>query len=116
MPATSKQDINIIPRRLMDSKKAEELVALIKGTDGVAEVEIVKKNYRGGGFLAGRFIIVLSEGIAPEDMTEKLRPVFAQMMPFGYDVNLGVFIKPRATVKDYIREAGKKKDTDQSAN
>jgi methyl coenzyme M reductase subunit D len=108
----TKSDIEIIPRRLMDAKKADELVAIIKEIPQVETVEKVTHNYRGGGFLVGRFIVIISENAVPEVIIEKMEPVLNQMMPYGYDTAVGVFVKPWKTVKDYIKEASKKNKDD----
>jgi len=92
----------------MDPKKGEELVAIIKEMKEVANVEIAKMGYSGGGYLVGRFILTLNEGVQSDDVIAKLKPVLDQMMPYGYDTGFGVFIKPRKTVKDYLKESGRK--------
>jgi hypothetical protein len=89
----------------MDPKKADDLIAIISEEDAIQTVEKVTQNYRGGGYLVGRLILVLKEGAVPGELVEKLRPVMDQMMPYGYDIDTGVFIKPRPTVSDYLRHA-----------
>jgi methyl coenzyme M reductase subunit D len=97
-------DIDIMPRRLMEQKKSDDFVRIVKEMEEVSDVGVKTHNWRGGGFLAGRFIVLLKEGIDAEAVTAKLKPVMDQMMPYGYDVRYGRFTKPRPTVKDYIRE------------
>lgn len=104
-----KRDLLLTPRRLMDPKKADELIAIISEMDMVQTVEKVTQNYRGGGYLVGRLIIVLKEGAVPGEIVKKLKPVMDQMMPYGYDIDAGVHVKPRRTVSDYLREAAEKK-------
>ncbi|MDI9644021.1 MAG: methyl-coenzyme M reductase operon protein D [Candidatus Verstraetearchaeota archaeon] len=97
------REIEVMPRRLMSSKKATDLSAIMRETDGVEEVLTHTIKYSGGGAVTGRFILVLKEGFKPEDVIEKIRPVCEQSMPYGYDIRVGQFTKPRPTVKDYLR-------------
>lgn len=97
-------DIDIMPRRLMEQKKSDEFVQIIKDMNEVSDVGVKTHNWRGGGYLAGRFIIILKKGTDAETVAAKLKPIMDQMMPYGYDVHYGRFTKPRPTVKDYIRE------------
>jgi methyl coenzyme M reductase subunit D len=104
MPAfTGKPDIEIMPERLMDRKKADDFIAIIKEMDHVSDVEIRKHKFVGGGYLVGRFIVILKEDADVEEVIEKLRPVCNQMTPHGYYVRVGRFVKPRPTVSDYLR-------------
>ena len=101
-------DLYIMPKRLMDAKKGQELVAIIKEMKEVLNVEIAKMSYSGGGYLVGRFILTLKDGANSESIMAQLKPVLDQMMPYGYDWDRGVFIKPKKTVKDYLTESGRK--------
>jgi len=106
---TGKPDIEIMPERLMDKKKADDLIAIIKGMDHVSDVGIRKHKYVGSGYLVGRFIVILKEEADVEEVIEKLRPVCDQMMPYGYYVRVGRFVKPRPTVSDYLRGTARNK-------
>lgn len=97
------REIEVMPRRLMSDKKAKDLAAIIRDTDGVEEVLTHGPRYSGGGQLTGRFIIVVKPGSSPEDVISRLKPVCDQSMPYGYDVRIGQFTKPKPTVKDYLR-------------
>jgi methyl coenzyme M reductase subunit D len=97
-----KPEIEILPRRLMSSKKAEDFAALLKDTGMISEVLLQRHNYSGGGYMVGRFILLLSE-FSPEAVIEKIRPLCEQVMPYGYDIRVGRFTKPKPTVKDYLR-------------
>jgi methyl coenzyme M reductase subunit D len=108
MSDLSGNDLYILPRRLMDPKKAQELIAIIKEMKEVINVEIVKMSYSGGGYVVGRFILSLKGDADADKIMAQLKPILDQMMPYGYDADRGVFIKPRKTVKDYLRETGRK--------
>jgi methyl-coenzyme M reductase subunit D len=96
-------EIEIMPRRLMPKSKAEEFVNLIKNTGLVKEVLIYKQKYSDGkSYLANRFILIININ-SPEEVIEKIKPICNQMMPYGYDIRIGRFIKLRPTVSDYIR-------------
>ncbi|MBC7120234.1 MAG: hypothetical protein H5T33_01440 [Candidatus Methanosuratus sp.] len=97
------REIEVMPRRLMSDKKAKDLAAIMRDTEGVEEVLTQGPRYSGGGSLTGRFIIVVKAGFSPEEIIAKLRPVCDQTMPYGYDMRIGQFTKPKPTVKDYIR-------------
>lgn len=97
------KEIEVMPRRLMGSKKSTDLAAIMRETEGVEEVLTHGPKYSGGGAMTGRFILVLKEGYNPEEIIERIRPVCEQTMPYGYDIRVGQFTKPRPTVKDYLR-------------
>jgi len=97
------REIEVMPRRLIGDKKAKDLVAIMRDTEGVEEVLTHGPSFSGGGRLTGRFIIVVKAGFTPEEIIEKIRPVCEQTMPYGYDVRVGQFTKPKPTVKDYLR-------------
>jgi methyl coenzyme M reductase subunit D len=103
---TGTPDIDILPRRLMDRKKAEDFSAIIREMDQVEDVLTKNYPYRGGGHIIGRFIVVLKPGADHESVVRGLKPVMDQIMPFGYDVRFGRFVKPKPTLKDYM--TGKK--------
>jgi methyl coenzyme M reductase subunit D len=96
-------DIEIMPERLMNREKADDIIAMIRNIDHVSDVDTRKHKYVGGGYLVGRFIVMLKEGADVEKVIEKLRPVCSQMMPYGYRIRVGRFVKPRPTVSDYLR-------------
>ncbi|MEM2128291.1 MAG: methyl-coenzyme M reductase operon protein D [Candidatus Methanomethylicaceae archaeon] len=101
METKDKPEIEILPRRLMPSKKAEDFAALLKYTGMVSEVLFQRHNYSGGGYMVGRFILLISEN-SPETVIGKIKPLCEQVMPYGYDIRVGRFTKPRPTVKDYL--------------
>ncbi len=101
METKDKPEIEILPRRLMPSKKAEDFAALLKDTGMISEVLFQRHNYSGGGYMVGRFILLLSEH-SPETVIGKIKPLCEQVMPYGYDIRVGRFTKPRPTVKDYL--------------
>lgn len=100
----SEQEIEIMPRRLMSMDKAEEFVNLIKSTGLINEVLLYKHKYYDGRYLVGRFILLINR-VTPEEVIEKITPICEQMMPYGFDIRIGKFTKPRPTVSDYIRGA-----------
>jgi len=113
LPAfTGTPDIDILPRRLMDRKKAEDLSAIIREMEGVEDVLTKNYLYRGGGHVVGRLIVVLKPGADYEAVVRGLKPVMGQTMPFGYDVRFGRFVKPKPTLKDYLagKQLPEKKD------
>lgn len=101
METLEKPEIEIMPKRLMPSAKAEDFAQLLKETGMISEVLFKKHKYSGGGYLVGRFILIISFP-SPEEVIEKIRPLCEQVMPYGYYVRVGRFTKPRPTVKDYI--------------
>jgi len=105
-------DIDIMPRRLIDPKKAEDLSAIVRELDQVDDVLTKNYTYRGGGHLVGRFVVILKPGADHEAVVRELKPVLDQMMPFGYDIRFGRFVKPKPTLKDYLagRAGPEKKD------
>ncbi|MGC8935824.1 MAG: methyl-coenzyme M reductase operon protein D [Candidatus Methanomethylicaceae archaeon] len=101
MKTEDKPEIEILPRRLMPSKKAEDFASLLKDTGMISEVLFQRHNYSGGGYMVGRFVLILGVS-TPEAVIEKIKPLCEQVMPYGYDIRIGRFIKPRPTVKDYL--------------
>lgn len=95
-------EIEIMPRKLMSRNKAEDLIHLIKDTGLVKEVLIQKHRYSDGSYLVGRFILIINVN-SPEEVINKIKPICDQMMPYGYDIRIGRFVKLRPTVSDYIR-------------
>ncbi len=86
----------------MSTEKGESLVSALNGDDRVVEVLIHGPKYRDGKQIIGRFIIRLVPGTAPEVILSSFKPTFESTMPFGYDVRIGRFTKPKPTVKDYL--------------
>lgn len=109
---TGTPDIDILPRRLIDGKKAEDLATIIREMGEVEEVLTKNYPYRGGGHVVGRLIVVLRPGADHEAVVKELKPVLEQAMSFGYDVRFGRFVKPKPTLKDYMtgRRPIEKKD------
>jgi methyl coenzyme M reductase subunit D len=99
---TGTPDIDILPRRLMGRKKAEDFTIIIKEMDQVEDVFTKNIPFKGGGHIVGRFIVILKPGADPEAFVRELKPVMEQTMPFGYEIRLGRFVKPKPTVKDYL--------------
>lgn len=95
------QEIEVMPRRLMSMDKAREFVELVKSTGSIIEVLLHKHKYYDGRYLVGRFILLIDG--SPEEIIEKITPICKQMMPYGFDIRVGKFTKPRPTVSDYIR-------------
>ncbi|MGQ9759782.1 MAG: methyl-coenzyme M reductase operon protein D [Candidatus Methanomethylicaceae archaeon] len=102
METQGKPEIEIMPKRLMASIKAEDFAELLKDTGMISEVLFQRHEYSGGGYVVGRFILITS-ALSPEDVIEKIRPLCDQVMPYGYYIRVGRFTKPRPTVKDYIK-------------
>jgi methyl coenzyme M reductase subunit D len=96
-------DIEIMPERLMDKKKADDLIVIMKDINHVLDVETRKHKFVGGGFLVGRFIVILKESADVEEVIETLRRICSQTLPLGYNIRVGRFVKPRPTVSDYLR-------------
>ncbi len=109
---TGTPDIDILPRRLMDRKKAEDLSAIVREIGEVEEVLTKDYPYRGGDHVVGRLIVVLKPGSDHEAVVDLLKPVLEQVLPFGYDIRFGRFVKPKPTLKDYMtgRQPLEKKD------
>lgn len=109
---TGTPDIDILPKRLMDRKKADDFTTIIKEIDQVEEVFTKNFPFKGGGHIVGRFILILKPGADPEAVVRELKPVMEQTMPYGYDVHFGRFVKPKPTVKDYLtgKQPAEKKD------
>jgi len=101
LESQEKPEIEIMPRRLMPREKAEDFASLLKETGMILDVLLQRHDYLGGGYMVGRFILILSE-FSPEYVVEKIRPLCEQVMPYGYDIRIGRFTKPRPTVKDYL--------------
>lgn len=95
-------EIEIMPRRLMPKKKADDLILLIKDTEHVIDVLIHSHSYKGGDEIIGRFFIRIADKSKADEVLGKLKPVFEQSMPFGYDVRIGRFTKTKPTIKDYL--------------
>lgn len=100
----SEREIEIMPRRLMSMDKAEDFINLIKSTGLISEVLLHRHRYYDGRYLVGRFVLLIDR-TAPEEVIEKITPICEQMMPYGFDIRIGKFTKPRPTVSDYIRGA-----------
>lgn len=104
---TGTPDIDIMPKRLMNRKKAEDLCAIIREMEQVEEVHTKNFPFKGGGYVVGRFILVLKPGTDHEATVRELKPVMEQTMPYGFEIRFGRFVKPKPTVKDYL--TGKQK-------
>jgi methyl coenzyme M reductase subunit D len=96
-------EIEIMPQRLMEKNKADDVVVMIKNINQILDVETRKHKFVGGGFLVGRFILVLKEGVNVEEVIVAVRHICDQKLSYGYNIRVGRFIKPRPTVSDYIR-------------
>jgi hypothetical protein len=109
---TGTPDIDIMPKRLMERKKAEDFSAIVREIPQVEEVHTKNFPFRGGGYCVGRFIVILKSGADHEAIVRELKPVMEQIMPFGYEVRFGRFVKPKPTLKDYLtgKEYPRKKD------
>lgn len=99
---TEARELQIFPRRLMDSKKADDFVALLKEMPEVEEVFIHGPSYKGGGHIVGSVIIRVHPGVSISETTERIKPICEQYMQFGFDLRAGQFTKTRPTVKDYV--------------
>ena len=95
-------EIEIMPRRLMPEKKAEDLMQLMKGVEYVTHVLIHSISYKGDEQAIGRFFIRITEKSKADYVLNKLKPICEQSMPFGYDVRVGRFTKTKPTLKDYV--------------
>ncbi len=107
MEAIENPEIEIMPRRLMPSKKAEDFANLLKDIGMILEVLFQKHYYSGGGYMVGRLVLIIGAA-PPTEVIEKIRPLCEQVMPYGYDIRIGRFTKPKPTVKDYLMGRAKK--------
>jgi methyl coenzyme M reductase subunit D len=95
-------EIEIMPKRLMPEKKAEDVIQLVKGVEGVSDVLVQTYNYHGGGLIVGRFIVRVISKSKVDEILNKLKPLLEQTMPFGYDVRIGRFTKTKPSLKDLV--------------
>lgn len=103
MSATSElNEIEIMPRRLMNAKNGEALISVLSEDKRIIDVLVHGPKYHDGGQVVGRFIIRISPDSVADNILESFKPSFQSAMPYGYDVRIGRFTKPKPTVKDYL--------------
>lgn len=118
MGALSQMDIEIFPHRLLSMDTAERLLNDLDSIEGIKRMIIhgprlpsVKEEYpdRRTINVAGEEVDlqvkpgrVLLE-IESEDVIEEIREVCEDILPFGYNIHIGHFIRKQKTVTDQIK-------------
>ncbi len=96
-------EIDVMPRRLIDKKKADNVIGVLSSLDCVSDVLIVSHNYSGGtGYAVGRFIIRIKTSERVDEAAKRISEVCRDLFPHGYDIRIGRFTKTRPTLKDYL--------------
>lgn len=103
MSATSElNEIEIMPRRLMNAKNGEAFISALSDDKRIIEVLVHGPKYHDGRQAIGRFIIRISPDSEADKILDSLKPTLESAMPYGFDVRIGRFTKNKPTVKDYL--------------
>ncbi|MHC1601103.1 MAG: methyl-coenzyme M reductase operon protein D [Candidatus Nezhaarchaeales archaeon] len=98
-----REQIEVFPYRILSERTTERLLKKILKIEGVLQAIPQVLRYEDGETVTKRIIIAL-DGTAPiEKVLKKIDDVCKDLLPFGYMLRTGVFIKPRPTVSDYLR-------------
>ncbi|RLF08181.1 MAG: hypothetical protein DRJ60_00985 [Thermoprotei archaeon] len=99
-----REQIEVFPYRILSEKTTEKLLKKISKIEGVLQAIPQVLRYEDGETVTKRIIVAL-DGTAPiEKVLKKIDEVCKDLLPFGYMLRTGVFIKPRPTVSDYLRD------------
>ncbi|MDI9620173.1 MAG: methyl-coenzyme M reductase operon protein D [Candidatus Nezhaarchaeota archaeon] len=98
-----KEQIEIFPYRILSERTTEVLLKKISKLDGIVEAIPQVLRYEDGETVTKRIIVALNGTVPTDKVLNKLDEICKNMLPFGYMLRTGVFIKPRPTVSDYLR-------------
>ncbi|MCS7140309.1 MAG: methyl-coenzyme M reductase operon protein D [Candidatus Nezhaarchaeota archaeon] len=98
-----KEQIEIFPSRILGEETTKKLTKKISSIEGVLQAIPHVLRYVDGGTVTTRIIVTLDGTIPVDKVFKKIDEVCKQILPFGYTMRRGVFIKPRPTVSDYLR-------------
>lgn len=98
-----KEQIEVFPYRVLSEETTKKLLRRISKVEGVLQVIPQVLRYEDGEEVTKRIIVAL-DGTSPvEKVFKKIDDICRELLPFGYMLRTGVFIKPRPTVSDYLR-------------
>jgi methyl-coenzyme M reductase subunit D len=94
-------EIQIFPYRLMSEERAQKLVEVLYGVEGVSNI-----SFNGPGNMVGWLWVELLEmnGDGVETVSE-ICEVCTRYLPFGYEIQVGRFTKYRPTIADYLKRS-----------
>ncbi|MGY0288718.1 MAG: methyl-coenzyme M reductase operon protein D [Thermoproteota archaeon] len=108
-------DVEIFPNRLLSAKTAEKLLNAIEELEDVQEIvvhgpslgrerrEIISLHGKEVELrvAVGRIIMRTNN---PNSLVEKVREICDELLPFGYSIRVGKFLKDRPTIHDSIMQ------------
>ena len=104
-----KEQIEVFPYRILSEKTTEKLIKKISSIEGVLEAIPQVLRYEDGETVTKRVIVALDGTVPIDKVLKKVDEVCKKLIPFGYMLRTGVFIKPRPTVSDYLRSQARAK-------
>lgn len=110
MKEVLREQIEVFPYRVLSERTTKKLLTRIRRIEGVLDAIPQVLKYDDGETITKRIIVAL-DGSSPIDAVfKKIDEICKELLPFGYMLRTGVFIKPRPTVSDYLRESVKKRE------
>ncbi|MDH5815501.1 MAG: methyl-coenzyme M reductase operon protein D [Candidatus Nezhaarchaeota archaeon] len=97
------KQIEVFPYRVLSERTTKKLLRRISKIKGVLEAIPHVLRYEDGETVTKRIIVALNGTSPIEEVFKKIDDVCKELLPFGYMIRSGVFIKPRPTVSDYLR-------------
>ncbi|RLF08872.1 MAG: hypothetical protein DRJ62_07750 [Thermoprotei archaeon] len=98
-----REQIEVFPYRILSERTTNKLVEKISSIEGVAQAIPQVLRYEDGETVTKRLIVALDGTVPVERVMRKIDQVCKRLLPFGYMLRTGVFIKPKPTVSDYLR-------------
>lgn len=108
------RDIEIFPNRILSTATSEKLLNAIMELDHIEQVVVqgpsVSRKVREQMEVCGRRVelkvavgrIIVRATKDPEILMEKLKKICDELLPFGYSIRRGKFLREEPTIHDYI--------------
>lgn len=97
------KQIEVFPYRVLSEGTTKKLLRRISKIEGVLDAIPQVLKYEDGETITKRIIVALNGTSPIEVVFKKIDDICKELLPFGYMLRSGVFIKPRPTVSDYLR-------------
>lgn len=97
------KQIEVFPYRMLSEGTTKKLMRRISKIEGVLDSIPQVLRYEDGETVTKRIIVVLNGTSPIGEVFKKIDDICKELLPFGYMIRSGVFIKPRPTVSDHLR-------------
>ena len=98
-------EIEIFPHRLLSKNTTRKLVKFLGSIPNVTDVLLDSIGYQDGSDSLTKRIIVRVKRASKIDVTLlDIDSLCKNLIPFGHDIRVGRFTKPRPTVSDYLKK------------